>query len=73
MEVPLFGYTDLLTSHSLLLWGFIRVDVFKTQVIDIDELKARITAAAESADMDMLQHTWQLSDYLLDVSVHREC
>lgn len=41
--------------------------MYNTWVTDSDDVKARIIAAVESIDVDMLQCTWQQLDYHLDV------
>lgn len=57
-------------SHDIMpldffLWGFVKNTAYGRKVLNIDDLKARITFAI--AAVDMLTHTWCEIDYCLDV------
>ncbi|KAJ4439385.1 hypothetical protein ANN_07507 [Periplaneta americana] len=56
-----------LTPLELFLWGFVKDKVYRTRVIDLDDLKARIRAAIASVDIDMLRRVWTELEFRLDV------
>jgi len=49
------------------LWRYVKEKVFSTPVLDITNLKARITDAFATVTEDMLENTWTEIDYRLDV------
>ena len=51
----------------LFLWGYVQDIVYRTKILDINDLKQRITDALATIDEAMLQRTWQEIDYRLDV------
>lgn len=56
-----------LTPLDFFLWGFVKDKVYRTRVIDLDDLKARIRAAIASVDIDMLRRVWTELEFRLDV------
>ncbi|KFM76632.1 hypothetical protein X975_21839, partial [Stegodyphus mimosarum] len=48
------------------LWGFVKDNVYRRRVSNMDDLKARITTAIASVDADMLAGTWGEIEYRLD-------
>jgi hypothetical protein len=55
-------------SPDFILWGYVKEQVFVPSLpLDIDELKLRITAPAETIDRNMLQRLWDELDYKLDI------
>jgi len=52
---------------DLFLWRYVKDKVFSTPVLDITNLKARITDAFATITEDMLENTWREADYRLDV------
>ncbi|KFM65698.1 Transposable element Tcb2 transposase, partial [Stegodyphus mimosarum] len=51
------------TPLDFFLWGFVKDNVYRRRVSNIDDLKARITAAITSVDADMLAGTWREIEY----------
>ncbi|KFM77029.1 Transposable element Tc1 transposase, partial [Stegodyphus mimosarum] len=49
---------------DFLFWGFVKDNVYRRRVSNIDDLKARITTAIASVDADMLSGTWREIDIL---------
>ena len=67
-----------ITPCDFFLWGFVKDVVYNTQVTDLADLKARIVAAIQQIDVEMLERTWQNLEYRLDVlritnGAHIEC
>ncbi|KAJ4433709.1 hypothetical protein ANN_16020 [Periplaneta americana] len=56
-----------LTPLYFFLWGFVKDKVYRTRMIDLDDLKARIRAAIASVDIDMLRRVWTELEFRLDV------
>ena len=56
-----------ITPLDRFLWGYVKDKVFSTPVPDITNLKARITDAFAAITEDMLENTWRVIDYRLDV------
>ena len=63
------GHHDRQISPHLdfFLWGYVKDKVFLTPVLDITDLKARITDAFATITEDMLENTWREIGYRLDV------
>ena len=63
------GHHDRRISPTLdfFLWAYVKDKVFSTPVPDITNLKARITDAFATITEDMLENTWRVIDYRLDV------
>ncbi|KAJ4442613.1 hypothetical protein ANN_04202 [Periplaneta americana] len=57
-----------LTPLDFFLWRFVKDKVYRTRVIDLDDLKARIRAAIASVDIDMLRRVWTELEFRLDVN-----
>ena len=55
------------TPLDFFLWGFVKDNVYRRRVSNIDDLKARITTAIASVDADMLAASWHEIDYRLDI------
>ncbi|KFM56922.1 hypothetical protein X975_13708, partial [Stegodyphus mimosarum] len=49
------------------LWGFVKDNIYRRRVSNIDDLKVRITTAIASVDADMLAGTWREIEYRLDI------
>ena len=49
------------------LWGFVKDNIYRRSVSNIDDLKARITTATASVDADMLSTSWHEIDGRLDI------
>ena len=47
------------TPLDFFFWGFVKDQVFKTPVDDIEELKRRIREVVERVDVNMLTNTWR--------------
>jgi len=56
-----------ITPLDLFLWGHVMDKMFLTPVLDITNLKARITDAFATITEDMLENTWSEIDYRLYV------
>jgi len=56
-----------ITPLDFFLWGYVKDKVFWTPVLDITNLKARITDGIATVTEDMLENTWRETDYRLDV------
>jgi len=56
-----------ITPLDFSLWGYVKDKVFSTPVLDITNLKARITDAFSTITEDMLENTWKETGYRLDV------
>ncbi|KFM65773.1 hypothetical protein X975_25152, partial [Stegodyphus mimosarum] len=56
-----------ITPLDFFLWGFVRDNVCRRRVSNIDDLKARITTAISSVDADMLAGTWREIEYRVDI------
>ncbi|KFM62835.1 hypothetical protein X975_24013, partial [Stegodyphus mimosarum] len=56
-----------ITPLGFFLWGFVKDNVYRRRVSNIDDLKARITTAIASVDADMLTGTWHEIEYRLDI------
>jgi len=62
---------DLSLSLSLLdffLWGYIKNIVHAEKIRNIQHPQDRITSAIETVTRDMIQKTWQETEFRLDVS-----
>ncbi len=51
----------------IFLWGYTKDKVYSTPVPNVENLKARITAALAMVSMEMLKNTWCEIDFRLDV------
>jgi hypothetical protein len=50
------------------LWDYVKAQVFVSPLLlDIAELKLRITAGLETIDRNMLERVWDELDYRLDI------
>ena len=47
------------TPLDFFFWGFVKYQVFKTPVDDIDELKRRIRGVVGRVDVNLLTNTWR--------------
>jgi len=56
-----------ITPLNFFLWRYVKDKVFSTPVLDITNLKERITDAFATVTEDMLENTWRETDYRLDV------
>ncbi|KFM58912.1 Transposable element Tcb1 transposase, partial [Stegodyphus mimosarum] len=56
-----------ITPLSFFHWGFVKDNVYRRRVSNIDDLKARITTAIASVVADMLAGTWCEIEYRLDI------
>ncbi|KFM69781.1 hypothetical protein X975_15179, partial [Stegodyphus mimosarum] len=56
-----------ITPLDFFLWGFVKDNVYRRRVSNVDDLKARITTAIASVDADMLAGTWREIEYRLDI------
>lgn len=56
-----------LTPLDFFFWGYIKNIVYKTPVVDLDDLRRRIIAACATVTPEMLQNTWQELEYRLDI------
>ena len=50
------------------LWGYINNIVYAEKIRNIQHLQDRITSAIETVTRDMIQKTWQETEFRLDVS-----
>ncbi|KFM59228.1 hypothetical protein X975_23270, partial [Stegodyphus mimosarum] len=56
-----------ITPLDFFLWGFVKDNVYRRRVSNMDDLKVRITTAIASVDADMLAGTWREIKYRLDI------
>lgn len=56
-----------ITPLDFFLWGYVKDEVYRTRVPDIQTLRQRITTVVESIPPVMLANTWTEIDYRLDV------
>lgn len=56
-----------ITPLDFFLWGYVKDEVYRTRVPDIQTLWQRITTVVESIPPVMLANTWTEIDYRLDV------
>ncbi|KFM56612.1 hypothetical protein X975_18900, partial [Stegodyphus mimosarum] len=56
-----------ITPLDFFLWGFVKDNVHRRRVSNMDDLKGRITTAVASVDADMLAGTWREIEYRLDI------
>ncbi|KFM71819.1 hypothetical protein X975_22357, partial [Stegodyphus mimosarum] len=56
-----------ITPLDFFILGFVKNNVYRRSVPNIDDLKARITTAVASVDADMLAGTWCKIEYRLDI------
>jgi hypothetical protein len=57
-----------LTPCDFFFWGYVKDKVYVSPLPrDLPELRQRIMAAADTIDVDMLQHVWQELDYRIDL------
>jgi hypothetical protein len=49
------------------LWGYVKNFVYQVKINDLQHLKARIRAAAATVTPNMLQATWNVVKYHLDI------
>jgi len=56
-----------ITPLDFFLWGYVKDKVFSTPVLDVKNLKTRITEAFATITEDMLENTWREIGYRLDV------
>ncbi|KFM75908.1 hypothetical protein X975_13916, partial [Stegodyphus mimosarum] len=55
------------TPLDFFLWVFVKHNVYRRRVSNMDDLKARIATAIASVDADMLAGIWRETEYRLDV------
>ncbi|KFM73162.1 hypothetical protein X975_05258, partial [Stegodyphus mimosarum] len=48
-----------ITPFDFFLWGFVKDNVYRRRVSNMDDLKARMTTAIASLDAGMLAGTWR--------------
>ena len=58
-----------LSRLDFFLWGYIKNIVYVEKIRNIQHLQDRITSAIETVTRDMIQKTWQETDFRLDVSI----
>ena len=51
--------TQITSLLDFLLWGFVKDNVYRRRVSNIDDLKARITTPIASVEVDMLVSSWR--------------
>ena len=56
-----------LTPLDFFLWGFVKDQVYRTKVTDLQDLKTRIRNAFELVTVELLERTWREIEYRLDV------
>ena len=56
-----------LTPLDFFLWGYVKDRVFVPPVNDLPDLRARIRETIATVPMDMLERTWQETEYRLDI------
>ncbi|KFM58240.1 hypothetical protein X975_25180, partial [Stegodyphus mimosarum] len=56
-----------ITPLDFFLRGFVKDNVYRRRVSNIDDLKARMTTAIAPVDADMLAGTWREIEYRLDI------
>ena len=49
------------------LWGFVKDNIYRKRLSNIDALKARITTATASVDANMLAASWHEIEYRLHI------
>ena len=47
------------TPLDFFCWGYVKDQVFKTPVFELDELKQRIRDARRKVNLNMLRNTWR--------------
>ena len=47
------------TPLDFFLWGYVKDQVIKTPVFELDELKQRIRDAVRKVNLNMLRNTWR--------------
>ena len=52
-----------ITPLDFFLWWYVKDKIFATPVLDITNLKARITDAFATIAKDMLENTWRDADF----------
>jgi len=57
-----------LAPIEFLLWGYIKTIVYAEKIRNIQHPQERITSATETVTRDMIQKTWQETEFRLDVS-----
>jgi len=57
-----------LSPLDFFLWGCIKNIVYAEKIRNIQHLQERITSAIETVTRDMIQKTWQKTEFRLDVS-----
>ena len=55
------------TPLNFFLWGFVKDNVYRRRVSNIDDLKARITTAIASVDAEVLPASWREINYRLGI------
>ncbi|KFM71471.1 hypothetical protein X975_17910, partial [Stegodyphus mimosarum] len=56
-----------ITPLDFFLWGFVKDNVYRRRVSNMDDLKARMTTEIASVDADMLAGTWREIEYRLNI------
>ncbi|KFM70784.1 hypothetical protein X975_19685, partial [Stegodyphus mimosarum] len=56
-----------ITRLDFFLWGFVKNNVYRRRVSNMDDLKARFTIAIASVDADRFAGTWREIEYRLDI------
>jgi len=57
-----------LSPLDFFLWGYIKNIVYAEKIRNLQHLGERITSAIETVTRDMIQKTWQETEFRLDVS-----
>ena len=57
-----------LSPLEFFLWGYIKNIVYAEKIRNTQHLQERITSAIETVTRDMIQKTWQETEFRLDVS-----
>ncbi|KFM75855.1 Transposable element Tcb1 transposase, partial [Stegodyphus mimosarum] len=65
--IPWLSRSPDITPLDFFLWGFVKGNVYRRRVSNMDDLKARITTTIASVDADVLASTWREIEYRLDI------
>ena len=57
-----------LTPPDFFLWGFVKDQVYRTAVCDLEDLQETIYVAINNVTPQMLHNTWVEFKYRLDIS-----
>ncbi|KFM57833.1 hypothetical protein X975_26151, partial [Stegodyphus mimosarum] len=56
-----------ITPLDFFLWRFVKDNIYRRRVSNMDDLKARITTAIASVDADMFAGAWREIEYRFDI------